>query len=70
MSIAVSSSNKYFVTGGQLGVVRVYDYQSGAFITECRAHSSGITCVKFSQDDKQVVSTGRDGLVVVWNFFL
>jgi len=70
MSIAISSNNRYFATGGALGVVRIYDYTSGAFISECRAHSSSITCVKFSPDDKQLVSTGRDGLVVVWNFFL
>jgi WD40 repeat protein len=70
MAICISSNNLYFATGGALGVVRVYDFSSGAFITECRAHSSAITCVKFSPDDKQLVSTGRDGLVVVWNFFL
>jgi WD40 repeat protein len=70
MSIAVSQNNKYFATGGSLGVLRIYDFSSGAFITECCAHSSSITCVKFSPDDKQLVSTGRDGLVVVWNFFL
>jgi WD40 repeat protein len=50
--------------------VRLYDFSNGLFITECRAHSSMVTCVKFSPDDKQLVSTGRDGLVIVWNFFL
>jgi WD40 repeat protein len=70
LSICISHNNKYFVTGGQLGIVRIYDFSNGSFIAECKAHSSTITCVKFSPDDKQVVSTGRDGLVVVWNFFL
>lgn len=70
ISIAISHNNKFFATGGALGVIRLYDYTNGAFITECRAHSSSITCVKFSPDDKQLISTGRDGLVVVWNFFL
>jgi WD40 repeat protein len=70
MSIAISHNNKYFATGGSLGVVRLYDFSNGLFITECRAHSSMVTCVKFSPDDKQLVSTGRDGLVIVWNFFL
>ena len=70
MSIAVSSNNKYFATGGALGVVRIYEFATGAFITVCRAHSSCITCVRFSPDDRQLVSTARDGLVVVWNFFL
>ena len=70
MSICISHNNKFFVTGGQLGIVRIYDFSSGAFVTECRAHSSIITAVAFSPDDKQIISTGRDGLVIVWNFFL
>ena len=70
MAIAVSANNQYFATGGSLGVVRIYDFASGAFLTECRAHSNVITALRFSPDDKQLVSTGRDGLVVVWNFFL
>jgi len=70
LSVCVSNNNKYFATGGMLGIVRIYDFASGQFITECRAHSSTITSVKFSPDDKQIVSAGRDGLVVVWNFFI
>ena len=66
----MSNSNKYFVTGGMLGIVRIYEFGTGQFVTECKAHSSTITCVRFSPDDKQIISTGRDGLVVVWNFFL
>ncbi len=70
LSISISHNNKFFATGGMLGIVRIYDFTTGQFVTECRAHSSTITCVKFSPDDKQIISTGRDGLVVVWNFFL
>ena len=29
MSLCISHSNKYFVTGGLLGVVRVYDFSTG-----------------------------------------
>ena len=70
MSVCISHNNKYFVTGGMSGVVRVYDFSNGTFIADCKAHSNTVTCVKFSSDDKQIVSTGKDGLVVVWNFFL
>lgn len=52
LSVCISNSNKYFVTGGMLGIVRVYEFSSGKFICECRAHSSTITKVSFAPDDK------------------
>ena len=69
-SIAISHSNKYFAVGGQSGVLRLYDFSAGQFIVECKAHSSAITEVNFSADDRQVISTGRDGLIAIWNIFL
>ena len=69
-SIAISHSNKYFAVGGQSGVVRLYDFAAGRFIVEARAHSSAITSIAFAADDRQVISTGRDGLIAVWNIFL
>lgn len=69
-AIAISHNNKYFAVGGQMGVLRIYDFSSGQFIHECRAHSSTILAVTWSPDDRQVISTGKDGLVAVWNIFL
>ncbi len=69
-SVAISNSNKYFVVGGQMGVLRVFEFSTGKFITECKAHSRAITCVAFSADDRQIVSTGRDGLIAIWNVYL
>jgi WD40 repeat protein len=51
-AIAISNNNKYFAVGGQMGVLRIYDFSSGQFIHECRAHSSTILSVSFSPDDK------------------
>ena len=69
-SVAICNSNKYFAVGGALGIVRLYEFATGKFLVECRAHSGPITCVVFSPDNKQVISTGRDGLVAVWNVYL
>jgi WD40 repeat protein len=69
-SVCISNNNKFFATGGMLGIVRIYDYNTGQFITQCKAHSNSIMSVKFSPDDKQLVSAGTDGLVAIWNVFL
>lgn len=29
LSICISHNNKYFVTGGMLGIVRIYDFSNG-----------------------------------------
>ena len=69
-SVAISNSNKYCAVGGMTGVLRLFEFSSGKFITDCRAHSGPITSVSFSADDKQVVSTGKDGLIAVWNVYV
>lgn len=51
-AIAISNSNKFFAVGGQSGVVRLYDFQQGKFIVECKAHSSSITALAYSADDR------------------
>ena len=69
-SVSISNSNKYFAVGGTNGVLRIFEFSSGKFITDCKAHSGAITCVSFSADDRQIVSTGRDGLIAIWNVYL
>lgn len=69
-SVAISNNNKYFAVGGLSGVLRLFEFSSGKFIIDCKAHSGPITCVAFSSDDKQIVSTGKDGLIAVWNVYL
>ena len=51
-SVAISNSNKYFAVGGAQGVLRLFEFSSGKFITDCRAHSGPITSVVFSADDR------------------
>ncbi|CAI2361150.1 unnamed protein product [Moneuplotes crassus] len=68
-SIDISKDGRYFVTGGSLGILRIWDYTEGKIVSEQAGHSNTITSVSFTPDGKQVISTGRDGLVLVWNVF-
>jgi WD40 repeat protein len=68
-SIDISKDGQLFATGGSLGVLRIWSYSEGVCLVEHSGHSNTITCVKFTPDSKQLVTTGRDGLVLVWNIF-
>lgn len=68
-SIDVSKDGKFFATGGALGILRIWNYAEGKIVSEHAGHSNTITSVSFTPDGKQVISTGRDGLVLIWNIF-
>ena len=68
-TIDITKDGKLFVTGGALGILRIWDHNNGTIISEHAGHSNTITSVKFTPDGKQIISTGRDGLVLVWNIF-
>mmetsp|Transcript_16438 Transcript_16438/g.27884 ORF Transcript_16438/g.27884 Transcript_16438/m.27884 type:complete len:105 (+) Transcript_16438:1745-2059(+) len=51
-AINISCDGKLFATGGLMGIVRIYDYATGGFIVDCRAHSSAILSLRFSPDGK------------------
>lgn len=69
-AVAIQSTGKVFATGGQMGIVRIFNLESGQFISDCRAHSSAIMAIEFSPDGRQIVSTGVDALIAIWNVFI
>ncbi len=66
-SIAMSHDGKLFATGGTACVVRLWDYDSAKMLSIGVGHSSTITSIAFSPDDKQIVSVGEDGGVYIWS---
>ena len=52
LAIDIDKTGRYFATGGLMGIARIYDYQNGQFLTDCRAHSNAILSLKFAPDGK------------------
>ena len=50
-------------------MVRIWDTKAGKILGEGYGHSDSVTSLAFSYDDKQVVSTGLDGSILLWNIF-
>lgn len=67
--IAVAHSLEIFASGGNDRVVRLWDYNSGQLLMDGRGHSGNVRGLAFSPDDRQLVSVGDDGSVIVWNIY-
>ncbi|CAJ1402866.1 unnamed protein product [Effrenium voratum] len=65
----VSPNGRYIAAGSDDARMYIYDLLSCQCIQECEAHSGGVTQLRWSPDQKQIISAGKDGCVVVWNFF-
>jgi len=70
MSVCRSSDGVLFATGGDDHKVRVWHFESASLVCEGVGHSRPIQCLMFSPDDKQLVSVGDDGSVLLWNIYI
>ena len=68
-TVAVSNNGDFFATGGTDQAVMLWDYASGACLATGVGHSGCVHQLKFSPDDRQLVSVGNDGCVFVWNVY-
>lgn len=69
-ALSISHDGKYFATGGSEQIVRLWDMGTGKILSEGSGHSGCINSISFSADDKQMVSAGRDGSILLWNLYL
>jgi WD40 repeat protein len=69
-TIALSNNGKYFAVGGTDDKFNLYLTQTADKIATTRDHSFNINKIVFSPDDKQIISVGDDGCVIVWDLLL
>jgi WD40 repeat protein/uncharacterized protein YndB with AHSA1/START domain len=67
MSIAASGDGKRLVTGGNDGLVRVWDAATGNELATMKGHGGAVFCVAFSPDGKRVASSSADRTARVWD---
>ena len=70
--IACSPSGNYAATCGVDQQVKVWDVSEEGqckLIGEGQGHSSSVSGVAWSPDEKQIVSVGDDCCICVWNFY-
>jgi WD40 repeat protein len=70
-SVAVSHDGRVVATAGSTMELKLWAASDNLSpIAVVRGHSGAINDIKFSPDDKQLVSVGDDGVIFVWNLFL
>lgn len=65
----LSHDNSVFAVGGTDETVNLFEYKTMKPLSVGEGHSGIVNQLKFSPDDKQLVSVGTDGCVLVWNLF-
>ncbi|KAI8827083.1 WD40-repeat-containing domain protein [Fimicolochytrium jonesii] len=64
----ITADGKYFVIGGSDKLVKVYLYEEGSIAFVGVGHSTDITKVKISPDQRKIVTVSADGAIFSWKF--
>lgn len=64
----ITQDGKYFVTGGDDKLVKVWDYMEGVVSHIGMAHGGSITSIKVCNNNRILVSTSADGAIMRWKF--
>eukprot|EP00932_Pfiesteria_piscicida_P009901 SRR837773.20724.p1 GENE.SRR837773.20724~~SRR837773.20724.p1 ORF type:complete len:526 (-),score=181.08 SRR837773.20724:90-1511(-) len=67
--VEVSPRGRYIAAGAEDARLFLFDLTSCSCIQVCEGHSGAITHLRWSPDERQVITAGKDGCVIVWNFF-
>jgi WD40 repeat protein/serine/threonine protein kinase len=65
--MAFSPDGQRVATGGEEGVLKIWDASTGEELLNLNGHTSSVNGVSFSPDGKYLVSSSPDGSVRVWD---
>lgn len=68
-SIETSPSGKILAAGTEFGEVIILEMATLKLMGKFIGHSSSITKIKWTPDEKQLISTSVDSSICIWNFF-
>ncbi len=65
-SVAISSDNKFIVSGSEDNTIRVWERDSRTQLQEIKGHNSYVNSVAISSDNMFIVSGSDDKTIRVW----
>ena len=66
-SVALTGDNKYIVSGGNDGKVRLWNFQRKTQEAVLDGHADWVLCVAITSDNKHIVSGSHDMTVRIWD---
>lgn len=66
----ISPSGRFLAFAGDDQILKVLDASTNQIVAMGQAHSSAVTAISWTPDEKQVISGGADSSLCIWNFFL
>eukprot|EP01047_Picozoa_sp_COSAG01_P038216 COSAG01_NODE_3088_length_6602_cov_4.258804_2_plen_241_part_00 len=66
-AIAMSDSEKFFVTGGEEGEIRLWDVKSRELVSHLKEHIGVVTGLALCSDHVHALSCSRDRSIFVWD---
>ena len=64
--VAFTPDDKRLATGGDSGVITLWDTATGQEVLTLRGHSGAISRLTFSADGRFLASASKDGSVKLW----
>ena len=68
-TLQISNNGMYLALGSESGEVWIFQLPNLEFICKSTGHSHKINHLKWSPDDKQIISCSSDSSICIWNFY-
>jgi WD40 repeat protein len=65
--VAFSPDGRLALAGGEDGIARLWDVQTGQLVRQCKGHQGAIQSVAFSLDGRRILTGGKDKTARVWD---
>jgi WD40 repeat protein len=66
-ALAVSHNQRFLMTGGVEGSVRVWDIKSRELVSHMKEHLDAVTSIKIFDDDAHALSGSKDRNIICWD---
>ena len=68
--LSISPSGKYLAFAGDDEILKIMNVASGSMVALGQGHSGAVLSLAWTPDEQQLITSGSDSCLCVWNFYL